>query len=231
MVRLRQSMKKRQIIMHSNKMMFLWVAGMSAIVGASMVVSIFLFKQLTFRAKVTSSVSRTEALLKNNNKNARVLLDNIRATSTDAGLNSVKARPDDQALQVVLDALPADRNVLALGSSLQENLLAGLNGVKIESIAVDVPSGVTGSPSLNTSAEGGLTAIPLSFTISSSDPSNLKDALTRIERSIRMIDIDTLSLEAGAGVYTMSVTAHAYYYPAQTVEMGTSVCKPNGGKC
>ena len=110
------AIKKRQVIANSNKTMFMWVAGMSAVVGIALVLAFFLVEQLMFKTTVTSKLDDTASTLTKNNKETTALMDNLRARSTDEGLNSVKALPDDQALQVVLDALPADDNSLALGS-------------------------------------------------------------------------------------------------------------------
>jgi hypothetical protein len=136
---------------------------------------------------------------------------------TNAALNSIKARPEDKALQVILDALPADNNALALGSSLQKNLLV-LPGVTIESLAIQ---SVGGSDDTETSD----TTIPFTMTVSATDANTLKDMLARLERSIRVIDIDTLTLERTEGKYTMTVSAHAYYEPAVTVQLKDEVVK------
>ena len=224
-------MKKRQIIANSNRTMFFWVAGMSAIVGVCAVASIFLVQQLAFKTKVTVELNKTLSVVTKNNKVANQLIENVRLRGTDASLSSIKAQPDDQALQVVLDALPADENTLALGSSLQQKLIGTVDGVTIESLAVDPPVSTDDTVvNSSVSASDGPQKMTFTTTVSATDPNLLKELLVKLERSIRVIDVDDLMLEKGATKYTMTLKAHAYYMPATSVELTDKVVKPNEKK-
>ena len=224
-------MKKRQIIANSNRTMFFWVAGMSAIVGVCAVASIFLVQQLAFKTKVTVELDKTLSVVTKNNKVAGQLIENVRLRGTDASLSSIKAQPDDQALQVVLDALPADENTLALGSSLQQKLIGTVDGVTIESLAVDPPVSTDDTVvNSSVSASDGPQKMTFTTTVSATDPNLLKELLVKLERSIRVIDVDDLMLEKGATKYTMTLKAHAYYMPATSVELTDKVVKPNEKK-
>ena len=228
----RTGAKKRQVIANSNRTMFMWVAGMSAVIGICAVLAIFLAQQLIFRTKVTSRLDNTLSVVNDNNKKSSQLMDNLRARSTDAGLNVVKANPGDQALQPILDALPSERNALALGSSLQQKLLVGVDGVTIESLTVDPSQSVSDSTqSEPQDAEEGVQQIDVAFVVSASKPDSLRDLLVRLEHSLRIIDIDTLSIQVSDAKYTMSVSAHAYYQPVQQLELGSVTCLPDKGKC
>lgn len=224
-------MKERQIIANSNRTMFFWVAGMSAIVGVCAVASIFLVQQLAFKTKVTVELDKTLSVVTKNNKVANQLIENVRLRGTDASLSSIKAQPDDQALQVVLDALPADENTLALGSSLQQKLIGTVDGVTIESLAVDPPVSTDDTVvNSSVSASDGPQKMTFTTTVSATDPNLLKELLVKLERSIRVIDVDDLMLEKGATKYTMTLKAHAYYMPATSVELTDKVVKPNEKK-
>ncbi|MCA0228211.1 hypothetical protein LCH21_02040 [Patescibacteria group bacterium] len=224
-------MKKRQIIANSNRTMFFWVAGMSAIVGVCAVASIFLVQQLAFKTKVTVELNKTLSVVTKNNKVANQLIENVRLRGTDASLSSIKAQPDDQALQVVLDAMPADENTLALGSSLQQKLIGTVDGVTIESLAVDPPVSADYTVvNSSVSASDGPQKMTFTTTVSATDPNLLKELLVKLERSIRVIDVDDLMLEKGATKYTMTLKAHAYYMPATSVELTDKVVKPNEKK-
>jgi len=107
---------KRQAIADSNKTMFLWVAGMSAVIGICVVVSIFLAQQIFFKLNVLGKMTETLNTLKSNNRVASELTSNVVVYESNASLNALRATSDEKALQVVLDALPADRNALALGA-------------------------------------------------------------------------------------------------------------------
>lgn len=208
---------KRKAIADSNRAMFLWVAAMSAVLGVCVVISIFLVQQIIFKGKVVAEMSKTAKTLTDNNKAAPELTQNIRVLETNAALNSVKANDEQKALQVVLDALPADRNTLALGSSLQQNLLADIGGLTLNSLSIDNAT-TTQSSDENT--------IPLQFQVTSADANTMKDMLTKLERSIRTIDIDSLILERGDTSYRISVSGHAYYAPAKTIQLTEKVVKP-----
>ncbi len=230
MASVQPSMKKRQIIANSSRTMFLWVAGMSGVVGVCAVLCIFLFQQLMFRTEVSNRLDKTASTLQKNNKLTTALMDNLRVRSTDEGLSTVKARPDDQPLQAILDALPADKNALALGSSLQQKLLTGVNGVVIESMTVDAAnlaaSQVTTTSTSSLPELADVEQMPISFIATADNPNSLKDFLTQLERSLRVIDIDNLVLETSASKYTMTVSAHAYYKPGKVVQLGNEVVKP-----
>ena len=211
---------KRQAIAASNRTMFVWVAVMSAVVGVSVVVAIFLSQQIAFKAKVIGEISHTNTVLTNDNKSASALSQNIRVLETNAALNSIKANSSERALQVILDALPADRNTLALGASLQQSILAGVDGLTIDQLTID---GTTTSAALSTSTGN---TIPIQLQVTAPDVNILKDMLNRMERSIRTIDIDNLVLEKGDTNYQMTISAHAYYEPAKTVTLTEKVIKP-----
>lgn len=209
MAAVQPGMKKRQVIANSNKTMFLWITAMSALIGICLVLSSFLVQQIAFKTRVTNKLDSTVSVLKDNNKSAKTLIENVRVLETNAALNSVKARPEDKALQAVLDALPADKNALALASSLQQNLLQQ-SGLTIEALSPLVTS------SSDTSSD---TTIPFTMTLSAGNANTLKDTLARLEHSIRIIDIDTLTLERSEQKYTMTIAAHAYYEPAVKVQL------------
>lgn len=217
---------KRKAIADSNRTMFIWVAIMSAVVGVCAVVAIFLAQQIMYKAKVIGAMSDTLTTLQKNNKVAGNLVSSVVAFEADSGLNSVKADSDEKALQVVLDALPADRNALALGASLQQNLLTGVDGITVESLSVDNSSS-TGADS--TTSDSGST-IPIQLQVSASNASAIKDMLTRMERSIRVIDIDNVQIDTSDSGYEATISAHAYYQPAVKVQLTDKTVPVKGGK-
>ncbi len=218
------AMRKRQVIADSNKTMFMWIAGMSAVVGICAVLALFLIQQIVFRTQVTSRLDETASILKKNNKVAETLVENVRLLEVNPALNSIKAHPEDKALQVILDALPADNNSLALGSSVQEKLVATIPGITIDSLIIEP------STDESTVGESDSYTVPFKLVISSADANPLKDFLLKLERSIRVIDIDALTLERTEGRYTLVLAAHAYYEPAKVVELKDDVVKPNEKK-
>lgn len=212
------AIRKRQQISNANRMMFMWVAGVSVVVGIAAVLIVFLVQHLLFNEKVLSKKQETVSTLVANNKAVDKLEENIRLLNTDQALLDTRAKPEDKPLQVILDALPADANSSALGSSLQNVLLPGPD-ITIDSLTV--------APA---DSEGATTSGAMEFTFSVSVPADkidsLRDLLIRLERSIRAIDVSSLSLEMQGSKITMSVTASAFYEPAKTIELKNETVRP-----
>lgn len=218
------ALRKRTQISKANRTMFIWIAASAAVVGAALVIAFTLTQQLFYNEKVLAEKNTTIDILKNNNAVVPELESQVRALDASAVLASAKAKPNDQALQVILDALPADANDLALGGSLQNKLLAGISGLKIESLNVDSFStdGTTEDASVSAS---GTNQITFQFAVSGNQTA-LKKVLTNLERSIRAIDILSLRIESQGSTQLMSVQARAFYEPARTLELRDKVVRP-----
>ena len=141
----------------------------------------------------------------------------------------MKANQNDNAIQVILDALPSDANSNALGASLQQKLLVGIPGLVIESLQLDPVVGVESLDASNTTDASSATdtsnQITFQFAVSGSQDA-LKNVLTNLERSIRTIDILSLRIESQGATQVMTVQARAYYEPARTIELKDKVVKP-----
>lgn len=225
----RVTTQKRQKIADSSRLMFAWVAGMSAVVGLCLVVAWFVFQQAAFRIKVVNEKNNTVSTLRTNNDALPKLKDNIRVLETNRALMSAKADSDNKALQAILDALPADANQLALGASLQEVLIKGVSGLELETLTVEpVSSSIESTSTSKRSSSKGQKPNSITFKVSvtSPDANKLKEMLDRFERSIRVIDIDSFTLERSDTKYTLTLQAHAYYEPAKIIELRDKVVKP-----
>ena len=218
---------KRKAISDSSRAMFIWIAAMSAVVGVCAVVAIFLARQIEFKGRVVGEMTKTADTLAKNNKVAKELTSNVGVLETNASLNSIKANSDENALQVVLDALPADRNPLALGASLQQSLLSGIDGLSVESLTVD-PEGEKSEDNADTKDRG---KINIDIQVSASNANTIKEMLVRFEKSIRVIDIDSVVIERGDDRYLATIKGHAYYQPAKEVSLGQkTVPAQKGGR-
>lgn len=226
------ALRKRQQIAKANRTMFLWVAGASAIVGIALVLSLFLLQKAWFNEKVLAEKSKTASVLTDNNKVVSDLKDQIRVLNTNQSLKEVMIAGEDQPVQVVLDALPSDANSSALGSSLQEKFLND-GALKVESLTVDPVAGIesqsdTSVEDASTDTVEGENQITFRFTVST-DANNataLKNLLQRIERSIRPIDISTLTVETQGERLVLTASGRSFYEPARTVELKEKTVKP-----
>lgn len=224
------AMRKRTQIAKANRMMFVWVAGVSIVVGFALVGSIFLAQKLFFNEKVIAEKEKTVSVLKANNANISELEAQVRVLDSNQALIDTKAKPEDQAIQSILDALPSEANSLALGASLQSKLLAGIDGLTIQSLQVDPVIGVeqlaTDAVVQDVTATGvSSNQITFRFAVSGA-PDVLKTALERLERSIRAIDIVSLRIESQGDSQVMTVEARAFYEPAVVVELKDKLVKP-----
>ncbi len=224
------AVRKRTQIAKANRMMFMWVAGVSVVVGFALVGSIFLAQKLFFNEKMIGEKEKTVAILKANNANVSELEAQVRVLDSNQALLDSKAKPDDQPIQAILDALPSEANSLALGASLQSKLLAGIEGLTIQSLQVDPVIGVeqlsTDNVVQDTSATGAsANQITFRFAVSGA-PDSLKAALDRLERSIRAIDIVTLRIESQGASQVLTVEARAFYEPSVVVELKDKLVKP-----
>jgi len=221
--------RKRSQISKANRTMFLWIAGASALVGFAVVASVFLGQKLLFSEKVLSAKNATVSTLSANNAAVEELQTQVRVLDTNESLMKARAKDTDQAVQVILDALPGDANSLALGASLQNKLLAGIPGLTIESLQVEPVTGI--ETLLDTSVESGAASeevvnqITFSFAVSGSQDA-LRQALQNLERSIRTIDIINLQIENQGTTQLLTVQARAFYEPTKNVVLYDKVVKP-----
>lgn len=224
------ALRKRQAIALANRRMFLWVAGVSAITGISMVLAFtFLMPKILFNQKVLAEKGTTAQTLKNNNAAVQDLNKNIQVLNTNQNLiDSLANKDDDQPVQAILDALPAEANSSALGSSLQKKFLSA-DGITIESLNVDPVSGIeSNSEASSSTSSAGDNTISFRFavTVPKDKQETLGALLGSMERSIRVIDITSIKIESQGTKLLMSVSGHAFYEPAQTVELKTKTVKP-----
>lgn len=223
------AIRKRTQISKTNRMMFVWIAISSVIVGIALVVAFSLVQQLLYNERVLAEKENTVTILKHNNSVIPELQTQVRVLDANEALRLVRASEENQAVQVILDALPSEANSPALGASLQNKLLTGINGLTIESLQVDPVQGVEilaeDASVEDASASGdGANQITFQFSLSGS-PEALKQVLTNLERSIRAIDILTLRIESQGANQLMSVQARAFYEPARVLELKDKVVK------
>ena len=220
------SIRKRSQIAKANRMMFLWVVVTSVIVGFALVGSLFLVQKLLFNEKILSEKNKTIATLNTNNNNIEELKSQVRVLDSNTALSDVKSDPSDQPVQVILDALPSEANVLALGASLPTKLLNDINGLTLDALQVDPINADLAIDPTGTSSLIDQPSISFRFSVTGTETA-LQEALSKLERSIRAIDIVSLRIESkGQDSSVMTVQARAYYEPARVVELQDKVVKP-----
>lgn len=224
------AIRKRTQIAKANRTMFVWVAAVSVVFGFALVGSIFLAQKIFFNEKVLAEKDKTISILNKDNSSVSELESQVRVLDTNQALATAKAKPTDQTIQVILDALPSEANSLALGASLQNVLLNGVSGLSLQSLQVDPVVGVeslsTQSSVQSAAAATGTAQPEITFRFSvKGNEAALREGLSRLERSIRAIDIISLTIENQGSNQLMTVEARAFYEPARTVELKNKVIK------
>lgn len=215
------ALRKRAQIAKANRIMFIWVAGASVIVSASIVMVIVMIQKGVHNQEAISKLNDTVKTLKQNNSNVGELENSIRKLGSNQSLLGLRANESNNALQVILDALPADANPSALGASMQTKLFPA--DLEVESIQI-IPMGEAVSTTDGTSSEPSNT-IEFRFTVKG-DTAQLKSLLERLERSIRTIQLKRVVIESMGAKQSLSVEGEAYYEPAKQLQLNNVEIKP-----
>lgn len=216
------AIRKRAQITQTNRTMFIWIAVASALIGAGIVVGIFLVQRLVYNEAVLAKKQETITTLNHNIQAVDGLKQEVRKLDVNSALLSARSADEGQAVRVILDALPSEANSLALGASLQSRLLRGIDGLTIETLQVDPVYGVEViSDGVESSVVGGDAAaseITFSFTVSGSQGA-LKKALVNLEKSLRTISIVSLRIDGQpGGRQEMNIQGRAFYEPAREIQ-------------
>lgn len=229
------ALRKRTQISRANKTMFITVAIVSVVIGLSAVLLYFMVNKLIFNQKVLAKKAETNNSLQFNIDNIDALKDEVRALDSNEALLSARANQDDSALQVILDSLPSESNALALGASIQNRLLEGVSGIEIKSIDVESEQAdgeeatdVEETPVEDEGAEGGngLGQLTFSFEVEGSEDA-IYEVLKRLERSIRFMDISTLTIESREGKQALRIEGKAYYQPSKEIVLKKEKVSPD----
>jgi len=218
---------KRQQIAKANRLMFMWIIGASVILGAAGVSSLFMVRKAAFNNKILTAENKTIKTLKDNNAAVDQLRQNVRVLNTDPALASAKAFSDEQTIRVILDALPDEKNIPALGASLQKELI-NVPGVDLETLNF---ADVGGDVSIEGAGDSDSTiAFDMKLSADSSRGTSatqkLDQVLRNLERSIRAVKILNSKLEISDSGATLTVSAAAYYQPAVSLELKNETIKP-----
>lgn len=211
--RTEQFARKRTSTAKVRQSVVYWVTGAASVVSAVAVVSVMLVQAAVFNQSVLRQKSETLATLRHNIDVAPDLKADIRQLDTNEQLRLVRPNEEASALQTILDAMPADENRLALGASLQQRIFEEAPGVRIDALSVD-PAGGVMEDSLDTS----LQQVGFSATLSGS-PSALRQALQRLERSVRAFSLTSVSGITQGNRVSLQITGVAYYFPPADLEL------------
>lgn len=225
--------RKRQQIDNARKQVVIWVAAAGCCAVIAIIVGIRLWQKIQYQNKVNSQLQTAEKTLKSNVSAIDTIRTNVDALKSNERLNLTQLKSDDQSpLQVVLDAMPTQDNRTALGSALQDKVLS-LHGATIQNLTV-ISDDSTSSASTDTassSASGdtstlNVAATPIEFSVElSGDYNSIQKTIEDMERSIRTIVINSMSIDGSDDKLTVKIVATTYYAPKINYKTSTTEVK------
>lgn len=211
------SIRKRAQIAKANKTMFIWVAVASVLVSVAVVMGVILVKKSAHQQKAINELNNTVKNLRYNNSQVATIEDQLRVLGSNQALLELKGSSADNALRVILDALPAEANPSALGASLQSKILEGIEVVSVQVYPIDAEQAGGDGPQ----------EIRFQFSVNGS-VADIKKLLMKMENSVRTFNLSSVRIEGGDGVDNLNVEGSAYYLPAQVLELQTKDVKAGG---
>jgi hypothetical protein len=217
---------KRLQINKANTRIVIYVSVAAFVMVFSLVATKTLISQATYQNRVIGAKRVAVNQLKTDITASSQLKSSYNAF-VDTPQNVIGGDPngtgsqDGNNAKIVLDALPSSYDFPGLTTSL-DNLLTAQSGITINSISgtddevaqVNNLSSSTPSPS------------PMPFTIAvTGNYASLQGVINTFERSIRPIQVQTLSLTGTEPNITMTVTAQTFYQPAKTFNITMEVVK------
>jgi len=216
-------LKKRQQIEVAGRLMFIWVAVAAVAVSFCLATGQYLFTKWDYNNKILSKKYTAAQTLANNVTNAQKLKTEVDNLIANQDLASVKTNPDDPNIKSVLDALPTTFDPAALATSLQQVILSR-SGVSIESISVPPDTDLSATASTTGAAVTGPQEIKFSFVVTGTYD-KIKALVVDLERTIRPIRINDMTLNGSDSNLRASFDASTFYQPSQTVKLGSETVK------
>jgi hypothetical protein len=217
---------KRLAISKTNAQMVGVVAVAAFISVFCLVASNAVFSQNRYQARVISAKEKAHKQLVQNIDNynnlataykafdgasANIIGGNKDGTSDNDGSNS----------KIILDALPSTYDFPALTSSLEKIL--NDNNLKVTSITGTDDQ--LAQQNNTSSANPQPVSIPFTFTISNASYTSVTQLMSKLQQSIRPVQIDMLDVSGSQNNMTVTVTGHTYYQPAKNVSITKKVIK------
>lgn len=216
---------KRLLIDKANATMLVTIGITAFIVVFSLVAIKSLFSQSGYQSRVLSEKQKALKQLKENNKNVASLVESYKSFASEpqnvlGGNPSGASVIDGDNPKIILDALPSKYDFPGLISSMEKLLKDG--GYQIESLG-----GVDDEVAQQNTASDKPAPVemPFPFSVNTSGETGAKNLFMLLEKSIRPIDVTSLSIVVGQNGMKISVSAKTYYQPEKDLKITTKVVK------
>lgn len=217
---------KRALIDKANTRIVVYVSVAAFILVFSLVATKTLISQAAYQNRVISAKRVAVDQLKSDISASSQLQTSYNAF-VSTSQNAIGGNPNGSGLQdgnnakIVLDALPSNYDFPGLTTSL-EKLLTAQSGVSINSISGTDEEATQGTNLSSSNPQP--QPIPFSVTVTG-DYGGLQGVINTFERSIRPIQVQTLSLSGTGNNISMTVTAQTYFQPAKSLNINKKEIK------
>jgi hypothetical protein len=194
-----------------NKQILSWCLIASVAVSGGLACSQFLIGKVLANSTVITTKSQTNKTLKQNVSNAHTLKADVNKLLADKTLAQLHADEGDNNFRVILDALPVTGDAAGFAASLQNVILkpAGVSITKLtakdETQAIPVKATSPQTVRFNVEMTGEYAAI--------------KAALSNIEKSIRPVNVTSLTMAQNGLKWTARIAGVTYYLPEKTMQL------------
>lgn len=216
---------KRIKIDKANSSILIILSVCSFVFVFSVIASKSLVSQYAYQSKVSQAQQTTVNRLNSNQQAATTLISsynsfNSQSTNIIGGSSTTtSSNQDGTNSKIILDALPDTYDFPALITSVQNLInipgltISNLAGSETSANAPSTTTPVTGAATTTVAIPGGAIALPVTFTVTGPYTTVIA-ALGNLERSIRPIQVLTLTISGSDSNSTMTVTAQTYYLPS-----------------
>jgi hypothetical protein len=232
---------KQLSIDKANSMIVIVLSVCSFIFVFSLVAAKTLVSQYSYQSRVTSALQKTVNQLKADQTAATQLINSYNSFNNQASniiggsSTGTSSNQDGSNSKIILDALPDSYDYPATITSFG-NLL-DVQSVTTSGFTITQGSGSTASStpaptspsaatSSSTSAKSSTppVAIPFAFSITGSFSAD-NSFLTRLQESIKPMQLSTINVTGSDSSATMAVTGETYYLPAAGLQFSSEVVK------
>lgn len=217
---------KRLAISKANAQMVTIVAVAAFVSIFCLVASKAVFSQNRYQARVITAKEKAHKQLEQNINTFSSLQTAYKAfdstaTNVIGGNTTGTGDNDGPNSKIILDALPSNYDFPALTSSIEKVLAS--NNLKVTSITgTDDQLNQQKNSSSPTPKP---ISMPFSFTVSNANYASIGQLVTKLQQSIRPIQIDSIELSGGVNDMTATIDAHTYFQPAKSVTITKKVIK------
>lgn len=208
-------------------------AQMVAIVASAAFVSVFclfaaqaVWSQNSYQSRVITQKEKALRTLKQNITTFSDLQRHYKAfnqTSTNVigGTSNGTGDNDGNNSKIILDSLPSNYDFPALTSSLEKIL----NDNKLKIGGIGGTDDQINQQNSATSTNPKPAEMPFTISISNANYNSVQGLITKLEHSIRPIQVDTLQLSGGTNNMTLSISGHTYFQSGKSVNISSKVVK------